>query len=238
MSSFAQSGLEHVYDTFFDWSYIKAVLPELIVTGWPNTLLLAIASALLALVMAWVMVILDVTGCHLVRLPVRVYVSVFRGLPVILTVLLVGQGLPMAGISPFGPGSYPYAIAALGMVNAAYLCEIFRSGIQSVDAVLLEASLTLGLSRRSAMVRIMVPLGIRNMQPAIANQLIVIIKESSLVYLLGLLPEQRDLFSIAQDHGARTGTLSALVAAGCIYLATTVPLTALIDRLDRRFRAV
>lgn len=236
MAILAQSAAEDIHAAFFGWSDIKHVLPELITTGWPNTLLLATTSALLALFLAWAMTMLDTAGGRLVRWVVRVYVSVFRGLPVILTVLLVGQGLPMAGISPFGTESYPYAIVALGAVNAAYLYEIFRSGIQSVDKALLEASLTLGLSRRSAMVRIMVPLGIRNVQPAIANQLIVIVKESSLVYLLGLLPEQRDLFSVAQDYDARTGTLSALVAAGCFYLATTIPMSALVNRFDRRFQ--
>ena len=80
------------------------------------------------------------------------------------------------------------------------------------------------------------PQAVRNVLPATMNQFIIIVKETSLVYLLGLFPMQRELFSIAQDHAANTGNLSALVAAGIIYCVITVPLTHLVNHVDKRLR--
>jgi polar amino acid transport system permease protein len=77
---------------------------------------------------------------------------------------------------------------------------------------------------------------VRNVLPAAMNQFIVIVKETSLVYLLGLFTMQRELFSIAQDHAANSGNLSALVAAGMLYCMITVPLTHLVNHLDKRLR--
>jgi polar amino acid transport system permease protein/polar amino acid transport system substrate-binding protein len=83
---------------------------------------------------------------------------------------------------------------------------------------------------------VVVPQGIRRVLPALVNQFIALIKESSLVYFLGLLASQRDLFRIGQDAAANTGNQSALVLAGLFYLLVTVPLTHVVNAIDRRLR--
>jgi polar amino acid transport system permease protein len=127
-------------------------------------------------------------------------------------------------------------IAALTLMAAAYIGEIFRSGIQSVDKGQLEASRALGFSYGTSMVLVVIPQGIRRVLPALVNQLIGLIKESSLIFLLGLLASQREIFQIGQDQAANTGNLSPLVAAGLLYLILTIPLTHLVNFMDKRMR--
>jgi len=127
-------------------------------------------------------------------------------------------------------------IAALGLTAAAYIGEILRSGIQSVDTGQLEAARALGFSYPTAMRLVVVPQGIRRVLPALVNQLIALLKASALVYFLGLIAQQRELFQVGRDLNAQTGNLSPLVAAGAFYLILTVPLTHLVNYIDTRMR--
>jgi polar amino acid transport system permease protein len=145
----------------------------------------------------------------------------------------VGQGLAPVGLAIFGPNPYPLAIVALGLISSAYIAEIFRSGIQSVGRGQLSACQALGMTYWSSMRHVIVPQGIRRILPALANQFISIVKDSSLVYFLGLLTSQRDLFTIGQNTSVNTANLSPLVAAGVVYLLITVPLTHAINHIDR-----
>jgi polar amino acid transport system permease protein len=93
------------------------------------------------------------------------------------------------------------------------------------------------MSYAKAMLLVVIPQGVRRVLPALVNQFIALVKDSSLVYLLGLLADQRELFRIGQDLAANTGNLSPLVAAGFVYLVITVPLTHLvINHIDKRLR--
>jgi polar amino acid transport system substrate-binding protein len=83
---------------------------------------------------------------------------------------------------------------------------------------------------------VVVPQGVRRVLPALMNQFISLIKDSSLVYFLGLLATQRELFAVGRDLNAQTGNLSPLVAAGIVYLALTIPLTHLVNHIDNRLR--
>jgi len=119
---------------------------------------------------------------------------------------------------------------------AAYIGEILRAGIQSVDAGQLEASRALGFSYATAMRLVVIPQGIRRVLPALVNQAISLLKASALVYFLGLIAQQRELFQVGRDLNAQTGNLSPLVAAGLFYLALTIPLTHLVNYIDARLR--
>lgn len=229
-------GLQRLWRTFFDIDQIRAALPEIVIVGVPNTILLSIVATLIGLALGLVVAMLLISRSWLVRSPARMYVDVFRGLPVILTIYLVGQGLPIAGLKIFGNNSYAYAALALGLIEGAYMAEIFRSGIQSVEKGQAEASRSLGMSYLETMRWVVVPQGIRRVLPALTGQFIHIIKGSSLVYLLGLLPSQREIFSIASDASYISGTLAPMVAAGIVYLCLTIPLTYAVNLFDRRLR--
>jgi ABC-type amino acid transport substrate-binding protein len=115
--------------------------------------------------------------------------------------------------------------------------EILRSGIQSVDPGQLEAARALGFSYPTAMRLVVVPQGVRRVLPALVNQLISLLKASALVYFLGLVANQRELFQVGRDLNSQTGNLSPLVAAGLFYLMLTVPLTHLVNVIDTRLRS-
>ncbi|MFF4260166.1 amino acid ABC transporter permease [Streptomyces sp. NPDC001663] len=223
-------------DTFFDWGVIAETFPRLISEGLLNTLAIAAGAIVLGVVIALAAAMLLLSNRWWVRLPARLYVDVFRGLPVIITVMLVGVGLPAAGIRPFGTDPLGYAVLAIGIISGAYTAEIFRSGIQSVDPGQLQAARSLGLSYLKAMRLVVVPQGIRRVLPAMTGQFVKDIKESSLVYLLGLAVGQRELYFIAQEEVARTYNSSPLIAAGICYLALTIPMTYFVNYLDRRLR--
>ncbi|MEU2630935.1 amino acid ABC transporter permease [Kitasatospora sp. NPDC007106] len=223
-------------ETFFDWGSMRSAISDLLTTGVPNTLLLAVTSAVIGTLLGLLLAVAGTAGTRWLRWPARVYTDVFRGLPAAVTILLIGVGLAPQGMLIWGPDPYPLGILALSLIAAAYFGEIFRSGIQSVEAGQLEAARALGFSYASAMRLVIVPLGVRRVLPAWVNQLIALIKDSSLIYFLGLTADQRDLFRIGQDSAATTGNESALVLAGLFYLVLTVPLTHLVNVVDRRLR--
>ena len=127
------NGLNNLIRTFFDLDEMVNVFPTLITVGLRNTLVLAAFAMLFAVIAGLLLSLLLVSRNIAIRAPAFLYVDIFRGLPAILTIYLVGQGLPIAGIAPFGRSPYPYAVVAIGIIQAAYLGEIFRSGIQSLD---------------------------------------------------------------------------------------------------------
>jgi polar amino acid transport system permease protein len=218
---------------FLDWPLLIGSLPSLLCTGLVNTLVLSLFSTVLGIIAGMVLALMAVSHTRWLMLPAQVFVDVFRGLPAALVILLVGQGLAPVGLAIFGPNPYPLAIVALGLISSAYIAEIFRSGIQSVGRGQLSACQALGMTYWSSMRHVIVPQGIRRILPALANQFISIVKDSSLVYFLGLLISQRDLFTIGQNTSVNTANLSPLVAAGVVYLLITVPLTHAINHIDR-----
>src|SRR5690349_14693151 len=227
---------ETIKRTFLDFDAMWQVLPQMLGTGLRNTLIISVAATALGLVLGMVVAVMGISTSRWLRIPARIYTDVFRGLPAILTILLIGQGFARFSQSIFGPSPYPLGILALSLIAAAYIGETFRAGIQRVDRGQLEACRALGLSYAKAMALVVVPQGIRRVLPALVNQFIAIVKDSSLVYFLGLLVGERELFRVGQDAAVLTGNLSPLVLAGLFYLVITVPLTHLVNHFDNKFR--
>ncbi|QRP46319.1 amino acid ABC transporter permease [Amycolatopsis sp. FDAARGOS 1241] len=223
-------------DTFLNWQYIWQVFPDLLKTGLVNTLILAGASAVIGTVLGMVLAVMGLSTKVWLRWPARVYTDIFRGLPAILTILVIGQGLGTLARPLVGTNPYPLGITALSLIAAAYIGEIFRAGIQSVDKGQMEASRALGMTYTKAMLLVVIPQGVRRVLPALVNQFIALVKDSTLVYFLGFITSQRELFRIGQDLAANTGNLSPLVAAGFVYLVITVPLTHLVNYIDKRLQ--
>ncbi|NTY61677.1 ABC transporter substrate-binding protein/permease [Mycolicibacterium sphagni] len=231
-----KSVLTQLRESFLDWELYRKAIPDLLTTGLPNTLLLTVSAAVIGLVLGMGLAVAGISRSRWLRWPARVYTDIFRGLPEVVIILLIGLGIgPVVG-QLTGNDPYPLGIAALGLMAAAYIGEIFRSGIQSVDAGQMEASRALGFSYTSSMRLVVVPQGVRRVLPALVNQFISLLKASSLVYFLGLVASQRELFQVGRDLNAQTGNLSPLVAAGLFYLLLTIPLTHLVNYIDGRLR--
>ncbi|OBH04515.1 MULTISPECIES: ABC transporter substrate-binding protein/permease [unclassified Mycobacterium] len=235
------STLAQLRESFFDWDLYRQAIPALLTVGLPNTLILTNSALVIGLALGMVLAIAGMSRSRWLRWPARVYTDIFRGLPEVVIILIIGMGVGplVGGLTNKNP--YPLGIAALGLMAAAYIGEILRSGIQSVDPGQLEAARALGFSYPEAMRLVVVPQGIRRVLPALVNQAIGLLKASALVYFLGLVAKQRELFQVGRDLNAQTGSLSPLVAAGLFYLILTIPLTHLVNYIDgwlRRGRVV
>ncbi|WP_255506108.1 ABC transporter substrate-binding protein/permease [Mycolicibacterium sp. 018/SC-01/001] len=231
-----KSVLSQLASSFLDWDLYRQAIPDLLTTGLPNTVILTVAASVIGLVLGMVLAVAGISTSRWLRWPARIYTDIFRGLPEVVIILLIGLGIgPVVGHLT-GNNPYPLGIAALGLMAAAYVGEIFRSGIQSVDPGQLEASRALGFSYATSMRLVVIPQGVRRVLPALMNQFISLLKASSLVYFLGLIANQRELFQVGRDLNAQTGNLSPLVAAGLFYLALTIPLTHLVNFIDGRLR--
>lgn len=231
-----KSTLEQLRDTFFDWSLYKQAFPELFKTGLPNTLILAVVSGILGTVIGMLLAVAGIARTRWLRWPARIYTDIFRGLPAVVIILIIGLGIGPVASGLTGNNPYWLGAVALALLASAYIGEIFRSGIQSVEPGQLEAARAIGFGYRQAMTLVVIPQGVRRVLPALMNQFIALIKDSSLIYFLGLLATQRELFAVGRDLNAQTGNLSPLVAAGLVYLLLTIPLTHLVNYIDHRMR--
>ena len=231
-----KSTMAQMRGMFFDWDLYREAIPILFTTGLPNTLILTNSSIVIGLAFGMVLAIAGMSRSRWLRWPARVYTDIFRGLPEVVIILIIGLGVGplVSGLTHNNP--YPLGIAALGLTAAAYIGEILRSGIQSVDPGQLEGSRALGFSYPAAMRLVVVPQGIRRVLPSLVNQFIALLKGSALVYFLGLVAQQRELFQVGRDLNSQTGNLSPLVAAGLCYLMLTIPLTHLVNYIDTRLR--
>ncbi|WP_156656358.1 ABC transporter substrate-binding protein/permease [Mycobacterium sp. 852002-51152_SCH6134967] len=231
-----KSTLSQLKNSFLNWDLYRQAIPDLLKTGLPNTLILTVSAAVIGLVLGMLLAVAGISRHRWLRWPARVYTDIFRGLPEVVIILLIGLGVgPIVG-GLTGNNPFPLGIAALGLMAAAYVGEIFRSGIQSVEPGQMEASRALGFSYTASMQLVVIPQGVRRVLPALMNQFISLLKASSLVYFLGLVADQRELFQVGRDLNAQTGNLSPLVAAGFFYLMLTVPLTHLVNYIDNRLR--
>ena len=175
--------------------------------------------------------------CKIFNMLASVYTQVIRGTPILLQLYFWTLGLPQIGIKVpdlFGPrsGLYITVIIALAINSGAYVCEIFRSGLNSVDIGQTEAARSLGLNSKQTMRFAVLPQAIKTILPALGNELIMMIKESSLVSVVGLgdvMYQQKII------QGATYRVLEPLIIIGIIYLILTSLLTAGLNVLERRF---
>ena len=228
--------MDRLFELFFDLEIIRQTLPLLLREGLKNTLILTVGAVSIGLVLGMLIALMGISRRWWMRLPAAVYIDIFRGLPAILTIVLIGTGLPIAGFRPFGRNQIAYGICALGLISTAYIAEIFRAGIQSVDKGQMEAARSVGMSYTLAMRLVVIPQGVRRVLPPLTNEAIAILKDSALVFFIGTIAGNRELFRIGQSLQQQTGNSSPVVAAGLVYLALTIPLTRLVNYMDRRLR--
>nr|WP_246360797.1 amino acid ABC transporter permease [Haloechinothrix aidingensis] len=226
---------ERVQRGFFDGTSAASMFPELITVAMKNTVIFTITGYVFGFALGLVVALMRLSSAVPNRIVALVFIEVFRGLPALLVFILIGFGLPIAfpGFSlPFG--IYGTVALALGLVAAAYLAETFRAGIQAVPRGQMEAARSLGMSYSRAMVTIVVPQAIRIVIPPLTNELILLFKDSSLVFALGLTAATTELTKLGRDVSIEFATSTPLLLAGATYLVITVPLGYAVRRLEAR----
>ncbi|GAA3590964.1 amino acid ABC transporter permease [Klugiella xanthotipulae] len=221
---------------FFNFGFVvedSTFLPRL-VQAFGNTLLYTALGFILGLAGGVFLALLKLSSVAPYRWISTLYIEVFRGLPALLVFIAFGYGIPTAF-----PGlrldTYVTVMLALGLVSAAYIAETIRAGLQAVPAGQMEAARSLGMSHSRAMVTIVIPQALRIVLPPLTNEVILLTKDSSLIYLLGLTASQYELSKFGREalNGTDAG-LTPLVVAGVCYLIITVPLSLLSRRFETK----
>lgn len=213
----------------FDWAIFLETLPSLARGAWV-TAQLACASALLGLVIGVLGGLARVSSRSVLRRAAGAYVTLVRGLPLLVILLFLYYGLPSLGL--LLPATV-VAILALAMTNGAYVTEIVRSGIESIDRGQMRAARSLGMSYPLAMRRIILPQAIRRVLAPLTNESITLIKNTALVSVIAI----SDLLRAGVDAMTwKANTFSPFAGVGLFYLALTLPLLALTGWLERHFR--
>ena len=170
-----------------------------------------------------------------VRAPARIYINFFRGTPLIWQVSFAGIGLVPALRLPLD--MYTIAILVLGLNLAAYSAEVYRAGIQSLERGQIEAARTVGLSYFQSMRYVVVPQAIRRVIPPLLNEFVILIKDTSLVSVLGLTIGEKELLGIARDIYGSTYDATAWIGAAIGYLVITIPMIRVVNIIERRLRS-
>ncbi|HZS82807.1 MAG TPA: amino acid ABC transporter permease [Stellaceae bacterium] len=173
-----------------------------------------------------------------IRLIATLYVDVFRGLPAIINVYLIGFGIPLTGLPIVKDFSQPsFAILALTLTNGAYVAEVYRAGIESIHWSQTAAARSLGLSYAQTLRFVIVPQGVRHIIPPLLNNFIALQKDTALVNVIGAIDAFNQSVIIASNHF----NLSAVTTVALLFILITIPQARLVDRLverdKRRMRA-
>lgn len=206
--------------------------------GLVCTLSLSVFTVIFGFVLALLLALMRMSKFVPLKAVAAAYVEVFRATPMLVQlfivyhILLAGVSLPTFKLfgfirfERFVPG-----VIALSLNSGAYLSEIIRSGIQSIDLGQTEAARSLGMSQWQTMQHIVLPQAIKNILPAIANEFVTIIKESSICYTIGV---QEIMYAVNSIKAATYSLGEPLIIAACVYFCLTFPTSKIIAYFERR----
>jgi polar amino acid transport system permease protein len=221
-------GWPSVHDTFFSWTWFKRSFPDVLSAFWLDVkMFVVIELCVLALGLVVALIRTSRTPTLFpVRLIATIYTDVFRGIPTILLVYLVGFGFPALELTGVPTDPIILGGIALTLSYGAYVAEVYRAGINSVHRGQRDAALAIGLTEGQAMRRVILPQAVRRVGPPLLNDFIALQKDVALVSILGVA----EAFQTAQVISAENFNYTPLVAAALLYIAVTVPLARLLDR--------
>ena len=208
--------------------YMLQIVPA-IAGGFQVTLSLFFIVIILSVPGGLLLALLRLSTNRVVTTIVDAYVYVMRGTPLMLQILLIYYGLPFM-IDGVEVTDMTAAVLSFVLNYIAYLCEIFRSGIQSIPKGQYEGAKVLGFTYVQTMYKIILPQVIKRVLPPLANETITLLKDTSLVYVLAM----NDILRITRSIVQRDFDITAFIVAGVFYLAMTFVLTKLYQYLERR----
>lgn len=226
---------DRIQRNFFNTEIMVDMMPEAITIGVRNTILYTAGAFTFGFVLALVLALMRLSSVPPYRWFAVGFIELFRGVPALITIFVVAFGLPLAfgqdwripgGI--LGTGS-----VALGLVAAAYMAETMRAGIEAVDVGQVEAARSLGMSGGQAMAFIILPQAFRIIIPPLTNELVLLLKDTSLLFVIGTTPVTKELTKFGRDFLATTANATPLTVAAMLYLVITLPLTYMVRRLER-----
>ena len=225
-------GWPRVKSSFFDLAVARAALPEVLVGLWLNIRVMAVCAVFILAFGLGIALLRTLRGP--VFFPLRAlataYVDLFRGLPLLLVLLVVGFGVPGLRLQGLPSSVVFYGGVALVLTYSSYVAEVFRAGIESVHPSQQLAARGLGLSYPQTMRHVVVPQAVRRVVPPLLNDLVSLQKDSGLISILGVI----DAVRAAQISQAEYASFTPYMVAGVLFVLLTIPLTRLTDRIARK----
>jgi polar amino acid transport system permease protein len=222
-------GWPEVRELFFNWEVFKESFPEVLEGFWLDVKVFMIVEVAVLIVALALAVLRTSRGPAFfpLRLLTTVYVDVFRGIPTILLVYLVGFGIPALRLTGLPTDPVVLGGIALGLSYSAYVTEVYRAGIRSVHRGQRDAALAVGLTEAQAMQHVILPQAIRRVTAPLLNDFVALQKDVALISIIG----PQEAFRIAQIIQGETFSYTPLIAAALLYLAVTVPLARVVERM-------
>ncbi len=208
---------------------------SLLLQGLGMTLVLAILAVFLGSILALVPALMRLSPIKALSIPATAYVEIIRGTPMLVQVLLIYQllNIPLFLIGGIDMGSFVPGLVALVINSSAYVSEIIRGGILAVDRGQTEAARSLGLTQTQTMQHIILPQAIKNIFPALGNEFVTIIKETSIFMYLGVAEL---MYQVGILKASSPAVTELYITAGILYLILTYPLSKLMNLIERRLR--
>lgn len=225
-------GWHVVKKTFFDIDYGREVFPT-VIKGILLNIRLTIIGSICIGVIALMLALLRTTRSAALtpfRLLATAYVDIFRGIPLLLVIFLIGFGVPALGLKGMTSNVTILGTAAVVITYSAYVAEVIRSGILSIHPSQRAAARSLGLTHPQTMRFIVLPQALRRVVPPLLNDFVALLKDTGLVSILGVI----DAIRAAQINASRTFNYTPYVVAALLFLCITIPLTRYTDRALRQ----
>ncbi len=225
-----------------DWNSVRFLHmfldPTLIVTSFPvvfDGFLMAVAIVAcafpLAMPFGFLLALMRISKFRILRGLARVYVNIVRGTPLFLQIYVAFFGLPLAGIQI---PTFPLGVIVLSMNSCAYMCEIFRAGIQSIHKGQFEASRSLGMNGAQTMLYVIIPQTVRRVIPTLTSEFILLYKDTSMLAAVGVM----EVVMYAKTIVASTGSITPYIVAAVFYLVVTLPMTWVVSKFENKLAAI
>jgi len=223
-----------IQSSFFDLEIAVDMFPDVFLVGARNTIVYTFFAFAFGLILALVLALMKRSEVTPYRWIATSYIELFRGLPALVTIIFVGLGLPIAlGITIPG-GLLGQGTVGLGLVAGAYMAETIRAGIEAVPRGQMEAARSLGMSKGAATRSIVLPQAFRIIIPPLTNELVLLIKDTSLLFVLGSTPATKELTKFGRDLMTQKFNGTPLIVIALVYLIITLPLTRFVAQLEKR----
>ena len=219
----------------FDPELIKDQFPEVLTIALKNTVIYTVCGFAFGLVLGLVLALMRLSSVGPYRWIATGIIEFFRGLPALVVFIALSVGFSLAFPRYEIPGgNLGIVTLSLGLVGGAYMAETIRAGIQAVPKGQLEAARSLGMSHGRAMFSIIIPQAFRIILPPLTNELILLTKDSSLIYILGLSYNEYELTKFGREGMNTAANLTPIVVIGFCYLLITIPLSIVVRRMESR----
>ena len=207
---------------------IKGLIPQ-IGEGLVVTLKIFILTLIFSIPLGIIVSLGRTSKIKIIEKITGIYVLIMRGTPLLLQIVFIFYGLPLMGITI--ANRTIAALIAFVLNYGAYFAEIFRGGILSIDKGQYEGAAVLGFSSRDTFFRIILPQAIKKILPPVSNEIITLVKDTSLVYVVGL----NELLKVGKVAANRVGSLLPFVVVGIVYLIIIAILTKLLRKIEDRY---